>query len=76
MDDTYTYSSLVAKVLFSLLNTGVYRHSTLIVPKKEKLCMRLIKDGKKKQKSSIWNLQNVIKWHRKDVHDLCIDQEN
>lgn len=53
MDDTYTYSSLVAKVLFSLLNTGVYRHSTLIVPKKEKLCMRLIKDGKKKQKSSI-----------------------
>lgn len=47
MNDTCTNSSLVAKV-FSLLSTGVYQHSKLIVPKKkEKLC---IKDEKKNVK--------------------------
>lgn len=71
MNDTCTNSSLVAKV-FSLLSAGVYQHSKLIVPKKkeEKLC---IKDEKKM--SSIWNLQNLIKWHRKDTWPVYWSRE-
>lgn len=71
MNDTCTNSSLVAKV-FSLLSTGVYQHSKLIVPKKKR---KNYASKMKKKMSSIWNLQNVIKWHRKDTWPVYWSRE-
>lgn len=70
MIHVHTVVYLKIKSLFSLLNTGIYQHSTLIVPKKEKLC---IKDGGGGE-CQVFEICKTSSNDIKKIHDLCIDQ--
>lgn len=70
MNDTCTNSSLVAKV-FSLLSTGVYQHSKLIVPKKKR---GKIMHQWWKKKCQVFEICKTSSNDIEKIHDLCIDQ--
>lgn len=71
MNDTCTNSSLVAKVYFLYTALEFINIPNSLYQKKRKNYASKME----KKMSSIWNLQNVIKWHRKDTRPVYWSRE-